>query len=341
MRDILFDDGRGLYCPAADVHIDPWKPVSRAVVTHAHSDHLTRGCGAYLVSHRSRHVTAARLEDGASVQTLPFGRALNVGGATISLHPASHILGSSQVRVSVGGERWVVTGDFKVARDATTEPFELVPCDTLITESTFALPVYRWEDDAVTSRYMLEWWAHCQHAGRVPVLFAYALGKAQRVLSLLDPPLGPIFVHGAIHRLCAAYAATGVRLPAVQHASLFDKSNPEHRRGIVLGTPGMRTSPWLRRFGPVSTAFASGWMRARGRRRARSLDRGFVLSDHADWDGLTNTIRASGARRVLVTHGYVDVLTRWARERGLDAAPLRAPYAGGDPDGDPDSETDA
>ncbi|MDX1418386.1 MAG: ligase-associated DNA damage response exonuclease [Rubricoccaceae bacterium] len=328
MDPLLSVDPCGLYCAAGDFHVDPWRPVPRAVVTHAHGDHLTRGCGRYLVAHDGRTVTAVRLGSDARIQTAPYGETLSINGVTVSLHPAGHILGSAQVRIEHAGHVAVVTGDFKAAPGATAAAFEPVPCHTLVPESTFALPIYRWPDEALVAADIAAWWDDARQRGRTAVLFAYALGKAQRLLALLPDPLpGPVFTHGAVERLTEAYRHAGVHLPRTHHASSYRADNPDHAGALVVAPPSTRASPWLRRFGDVTTAFASGWMRVRGTRRRRAVDRGFVLSDHADWPGLLRAIEATGAERVLPTHGYTEVLARWCRECGLDAEPLPTAYA--------------
>lgn len=340
MPDLLTLTDRGLYCAAGDFHVDPWRPVARAVVTHAHGDHLTRGCRRYLVAEAGRHVTAARLDSGARLQTLPYGENLRVGDVTVSFHPAGHIRGSAQVRVADAGGTWVVTGDFKTDPDPTCAPFELVPCDVLVPESTFALPVYRWPDTEAVAAEMRAWWADNAAQGRPSIVFAYSLGKAQRVLAAVAPdPPGPLFAHGAVVRMTDAYRASGADLPPLTHALRFDRADPDHRRGLVVAPPGMRSSPWMRRFPGAATAFASGWMRLRGPRRRRAVDRGFVLSDHADWTGLTRTVLDSGAARVLPTHGYTGVLARWATDQGLAATPLQTAFTAG-PEADPDAGLD-
>lgn len=325
----------GLFCPSAGVFIDPWKPVERAVVTHAHSDHAVAGCGSYLCSDDGEGVLRERVGAGASVQTLAPGRTLTLGGADLSLHPAGHILGSSQVRVRdrSSGETWVVTGDYKTAPDRTCRPFEPIACDVLITESTFGLPVYVWPEQDRVFEEINAWWRSNRAQARTSVIFAYALGKAQRVLSGLDASIGPIVVHGAVAKFNRAYARAGVALPAWGMVS--DEGGPEVRGcGLVIAPPSAAGTTWLRRFstgpaeGGVAAAFASGWMRVRGSRRRRSVDRGFVLSDHADWPGLHAAIAASGASRVGVTHGSVGPMVRWLRERGVDAFAVPTRFTG-------------
>jgi putative mRNA 3-end processing factor len=315
----------GLYCPPGDFHIDPWRPVQRAVVTHAHSDHARPGSARYFAAAPGVGLLGLRLDPGAEIAALAYGEPVELGEARVSLHPAGHILGSAQVRIEQRGRVVVVGGDHKlVADDPTCAAFEPLQCDLFVSEATFALPIYRWPPSAEVFAEIHAWWRENQSAGRTSVLFAYAVGKAQRLLAGLDPSYGPIGAHGAIRRFLPAYAAAGVRLPAVIPAT--EQSKALRGMGLVLAPPSSADSPWLRKFGRVSTAFASGWMQIRGTRRRRNLDRGFVLSDHADFAGLLETIRRTGARRVAVTHGYTSPFARLLRERGLDAAEVRTRF---------------
>ena len=314
----------GLYCPAGDFYIDPWRPVERAVVTHAHGDHARTGHTHYLAAAPSAHVLRARLGD-ISLQTVQYGESTDFTGTKVSLHPAGHVLGSAQVRIEHRGRVWVASGDYKVEADPTCASFEPLRCDTFITESTFGLPVYRWPPSTEVFDDINRWWAGNVAAGRASVLFCYAFGKAQRILAGIDPTIGPLLVHGAVEPLNRAYRASGVALPTTQLVSdVTDKD--ALRRALVLAPPSAQGTPWLKRFGDYSDAFASGWMRLRGTRRRRALDRGFVLSDHADWPGLMQAIGATGAARFIVTHGQVPVMVRWLREQGLEAEAFRTEF---------------
>lgn len=317
----------GLYCSAGDFYIDPWRAVDFAVTTHAHSDHARAGSRHYLTADPGRWILQERLGPDANIESMPYGQRLTRNGVTISLHPAGHILGSSQVRVEHRGEVWVVSGDYKVEAEPTCAPFELVPCNTFITESTFGLPIYRWRPQAEVFHDINTWWSANQAAGRTSVLFAYSLGKAQRLLAGVNDALGPIFVHGGVAKLLPHYAAAGVRLPEAQPISA-ESVRAAGGRGLVIAPSSVEATTWLRKFGEVSTAFASGWMQIRGNRRRRALDRGFVLSDHADWNGLLSSIRATGAERVRVTHGYIAPMVRWLRENGWEADALATRFQG-------------
>lgn len=313
---------RGLYCAAGDFYIDPWLPVPRAVITHAHADHARPGSQRYLTTPTGAAMLRMRVDTGnsnARILAHPFGEALNVNGVHISLHPAGHILGSAQVRVEHQGEVWVVSGDYKTEADSTCEPFELVPCHTFISESTFGLPIYRWRPQAEIFNEINQWWLQNQAQGRTSILFAYSVGKAQRILAGLDENTGTILTHGAVQRFVHAYRRAGIAQPNTQYA---DTNAARLHRGqaLVIAPPSAASSAgWLRKFGPTSLAFASGWMQIRGARRRRAMDRGFVLSDHADWEGLLSTIYATEAQRVGVTHGYTSVMVRYLQERGLEA----------------------
>ncbi|GAB4038803.1 MAG: ligase-associated DNA damage response exonuclease [Rubrivivax sp.] len=325
MPDLVVERPEGLYCPAGDFHIDPWRPVPRAVITHAHADHARRGHGAYLAHRDSAGVLRARLGEIA-LQALDYGEAVSINGVRISLHPAGHVLGSAQVRLEHRGEVWVVSGDYFVsgAGDAnpTTPPFEPQRCHCFVTESTFGLPVYRWRPQAEVLAEVNAWWRANAEAGRSSLLLAYSFGKAQRLLAGVDPSIGPIAVHGTVASVNEAYRAAGVALPAT--VALDTLADP--RRALVIAPPSVRGSAWARRLGDGSDAFASGWMQLRGARRRQGLDRGFVLSDHADWPGLQQAIAATGASRVIVTHGYEAVMVRWLQQQGLEAGSFRTEY---------------
>jgi putative mRNA 3-end processing factor len=319
---------RGLFCPAGDFYIDPWSPVERAVVTHAHSDHARWGSGAYLGSREGERVMRVRLGAEARIRAAEFGEAVEVGGVRVSLHPAGHILGSAQVRVEHRGEVWVVSGDYKTEPDSTCTPFEPVRCHTFVTESTFGLPIYRWQPQSEVFGEIEDWWGRNRDAGRASVLYGYALGKAQRLLAgLLGREQGPILTHGAVERLNREYRESGIALPDTTYAGA-SVGRADASGALVIAPPSAAGTTWLRRFGSLSSAFASGWMRVRGARRRRGVDRGFVLSDHVDWPALLHAVEATGAERVWVTHGYREPLVRLLRERGLDAEPIASRWEG-------------
>jgi putative mRNA 3-end processing factor len=331
----------GLYCPPGDFYIDPWRPVDRAVITHAHGDHARPGHAHYLAAAPGEGVLRTRLGPIA-LQTLAYGETIAHHGVRLSLHPAGHVLGSAQVRLEHRGRVWVASGDYKVMTgghgeiDPTCPPFEPIRCDVFITESTFGLPIYRWQPQREIFAGIDDGWRANAASGRASVLFCYAFGKAQRILAGVDADIGPIFCHGAVEPLNRAYREAGVRLPPTTPVSeVTDRSL--FARGLVLAPPSAAGSPWMKRFGEYGDAFASGWMQLRGARRRRALDRGFVLSDHADWPGLHAAIAATGAARVIVTHGQVPVMVRWLCENGLDAEAFETEF-GDEGDGGPDAE---
>jgi putative mRNA 3-end processing factor len=317
---------RGLYCEAGDFHIDPWAAVDRAVVTHAHGDHVAWGCRAYLTASPGVGILRRRLEPEARIRGAAYGATVDVNGVRVSLHPAGHILGSAQVRVEHRGEVWVVSGDYKTDPDPTCTPFETVRCHTFVTECTFGLPVYRWRETRAVFDDIHAWWRANQAAAKASLLYGYALGKAQRLIAGLDPAVGPILTHGAVERMTAAYREAGVVLPPTTYVATSDRAT--WKRAIVIAPPSVDGSTWARRFGAQSTAFASGWMAIRGTRRRRAVDRGFAISDHVDWPSLLAAIDATGAERVWATHGYTGVLVRWLRERGVEAQAIETRYEG-------------
>lgn len=319
----------GLYCQVGDFYIDPWRPVERALITHGHSDHARPGSRAYLAHSHCQGILRLRLGEDATIETTEYGRKINIGGVTVSFHPAGHILGSAQIRLEYGSRVWVVSGDYKTQSDPTCEPIEVIACDTFITESTFALPIYKFPEPELVYGQINEWWQANKEAGKISMLFAYSLGKAQRLMAGLAD-IGPIYCHGAVEAINQIYRGCGVKLPATNYLNV-DKKELAAQGALILAPPNTQDSVWARKFAPLSEAFASGWMAVRGSRRRRALDRGFVMSDHADWGGLLSVIKASGAQRVLVTHGFSPPLIRYLGEEGLAAANLETAYGGQEP----------
>lgn len=324
---LTFTD-KGIYCPAGDFFIDPWRPVERALITHAHADHARAGHLRYLASMQSGPVLLHRLGD-ISLETSPFGlrNQIRIGDAGVSFHPAGHVPGSAQIRIEVKGEVWVVSGDYKVNPDGLSEPFEPVPCDVFVSESTFGLPVFRWREQSEIANQINTWWQSSVKEGKTPLLGAYSLGKAQRLLSMLDTSIGPILTHGAVENTTQVLRSQGYALPDTVPISP-DTRIQNHPGAILLATPSAIGSAWARRFGPVSTALASGWMQLRGIRRRRAADRGFVISDHADWDGLNTAIEATSAEKIFVTHGYSEIFARWLNEQGYAAQVVPTEFEG-------------
>lgn len=329
-NDLIRATDTGLVCDAGNFVIDPWKETHTALITHAHADHARPVAKVYYASESSVPLLKKRLGNDQDIRGVAFGKALSFGNTTVSFHPAGHVLGSAQIRVEHNDSVWVFTGDFKRDHDPSCEAFELVPCNTFITEATFALPVYRWQPGAVVAAEIWHWWQAMHEAQRPAVLFAYSLGKAQRVLSELTAFTDrTVYLHGAVDSLTDIYRAAGISMLPTQAVDLADKSI-DYRGQLIIAPPGASGSSWMRRFPKASTGFCSGWMRVRGNRRRRGYERGFVLSDHADWPGLINTIEQTGASRVLTTHGQSSALVRLLCERGIDAAELETQYSDDD-----------
>lgn len=324
---LVIPTDEGLYCPAGNFHIDPWRPVATAVITHAHADHARSGHQQYYAQHLSVPILRHRLGEH-EFTGLEYGEQRRFGPITLSLHSAGHVLGSAQVRVAHDdGRVWVVSGDYKRDADPTCAPFEVVPCDTLITEATFALPCYRWPPVEEVGQQMWDWWSG--NPNRPCILFTYAFGKAQRVLAALAAHTDrTVYLHGAMVALTELYREADVAMLPTQPVSELPREETFNGQ-LILAPPSAAGSPWMRRFKNASTGFASGWMRIRGNRRRRGYDQGFELSDHADWPALLNTIRDCGATTVLTTHGRSDDLVRYLREhQGIDARALTTLYGG-------------
>ena len=319
---VLQRHSQGLYCPAADAWIDPQRPVPRALITHAHADHARAGCGEYWAIDQSEGVLRQRLGQKIKLHSKVYGEEFRLGDAILSLHSAGHVLGSAQIRIEVQGEVWLVTGDYKRCEDPSCEPFESVKCDVLITESTFGLPIYRWESGQDVAKEIYEWWN--LETGHPSILFCYAFGKAQRVLAELKS-IGvheEILLHGAVETITKHYRKADIEMCPTRPVSELERKDPLKGR-LIIAPPSAFRSAWMRRFKEPQTAFASGWMAVRGARRRGGYERGFVLSDHADWKGLMLTIKQSEAKKIYVTHGQDDTVARYLNEtEGLDAVPL-------------------
>jgi putative mRNA 3-end processing factor len=326
---MLQETAAGLYCPEGDFHIDPWQPVPRAVITHAHGDHARPGGDAYLCAAPCAPLLTRRFGPSARVESVSYGETVTLGSTRVSLHPAGHILGSAQIRVEGAGGVWVVSGDYKRAADPTCAPFEAVPCDTFVSESTFGLPIYRWDPAAVVVREIVEWWHANRGDGIASVLFCYTIGKAQRLLAELAALTdAPALVHGMMRSTIDVYRQS-IDVPMLPVETLVDRPRGASLAGaLVLAPLSARGTPWMRRLGDFSDGFVSGLMRVRGVRRQRAFDRGFVLSDHADWPDLMTTIAETGASRVLATHGHAEALARYLRSRGMESGILRTAWEG-------------
>ena len=321
---------QGLYCPAGDFYIDPWRQVERAVVTHAHADHARTGHLHYLASQRGTGVLRARL-GRIDVTGLAWGETLVIGAARVSLHPAGHILGAAQVRIEVDGQVWVVAGDYFLSTQGDLNPtcdaFEPVRCDCFVTEATFGSPIYHWPRHADVFDDLNRWWQANAAAGEASVVGAYSLGKTQHVLAGLGTDAGPIYVHPAAEAINAAHLAEGVRLPATRPWRELEDARA--LRGAIIVAPPSANASWRwQRAVRVREAFASGWMQQHGARHRAGLDRGFVLSDHADWPGLLAAVGATGCARVIVTHGDEAVLVRALSDQGLQCGTFKTAFGG-------------
>lgn len=325
--DLVVSRPEGLYCPPGDFYIDPWRKVHRAIITHAHADHARAGHQHYLCATPGARVLQSRL-GALNLDTLDYGQTLVHRGVTVSLHPAGHVLGSCQVRLEYRGEVWVISGDYKTQPDPTCIPFEPVRCHTFITESTFGLPVYRWRNPVDVFADINQWWAANAAEGKASVLYGYSFGKAQRIVAGVDASIGPIVCHSAAQALNVAYTESGVALPHTMMVSQVEDP-AVWSRCLAIAPPAAQGAAWMKRFAKgYSDGLASGWMQLRGSRRRANVDRGFVLSDHADWPGLMSAIGATGAQQVIVTHGYVEPMVRWLSDQGLQARAFQTEYGG-------------
>ncbi|HKK75962.1 MAG TPA: ligase-associated DNA damage response exonuclease [Saprospiraceae bacterium] len=308
---------KGIYCAPADVYIDPWKKVKRALITHGHADHSRWGHSYYLCTKSARPVIRHRLGP-INIETVDYGETRTINGVKFSFHPAGHILGSAQIRAEYKGEVWVASGDYKIEDDGLAEAFVPIKCHGFITESTFGLPVYKWQPQEEVFDEINQWWRENKAQGKVSIISAYSLGKAQRIMQNIDPGIGRIFTHGAVENINEVIRKQGV--PLVETTRVHSKiKKDEYKGGLVIAPPSATGGNWIRKFRPYSVAIASGWMGLRGTRRRRNADRGFVLSDHADWEGLNQAIKDTGCEKVIVTHGYTEVFTKWLREQGYEA----------------------
>jgi len=337
--NLLQVTSNGLHCPQGGFFIDPARPVERALLTHAHADHARPGSRHTLSADPGRQLIEMRLGQESEHEFLPYGEARTVGGVRVSFHPAGHMLGSAQIRLEHRGQVAVVTGDYKLQSDPTCDDWEPVRCNHLVTESTFGLPIYRWPSPDQVFAEINSWWRQSAAAGKCCLLFGYAVGKAQRLLSGLDRSIGPIFTHGAVENGNAAYRRSGVSLPATTAVAEMPKRH-DWRGSLVVAVPSAYGTSWMRRFGVTSTAMASGWMAVRGTRRRRAVDRGFVLSDHVDWNDLLSAVKQSAAEKVWVGHGQTAAVARYLTEAGCDATAMTLEQPGTEEDEAASHETE-
>jgi len=322
---LTFND-KGIYCAQAGIYIDPWQPVDRAIITHAHADHARPGNRRYLCHGDSTALLKLRLGEETTIQSLAYGEEINLNGVRISLHPAGHIIGSAQIRLSYRGEIWVVSGDYKLQNDGISTPFEPIPCHHFVTESTFGLPIFRFPSPSVVEREILEWVENNRQHTINSILIGYSLGKAQRLIEIVAKAGIPIYAHGAIYRVQQRLIENGHQLHPVIYATA-ETMKSQQGPYIVIIPPSALGSTWMKKFTPYETAYCSGWMQLRGARRRRNVNRGFILSDHADWEQLKAAVMATGAENIYVTHGYKNIYAKWLQENfHLKAMEVYAQY---------------
>ena len=307
---------KGIFCERANVYIDPWKPVDYAIITHAHADHSRWGNKFYLSHHLSKPIIQHRLGSDIHIESMEYGEHKTINGVDFSFYPAGHIIGSAQVRVAYKGEVWVASGDYKLEDDGFSTPFEPVRCNTFITECTFGLPVFKWQDQKEVFEEINSWWRKNKAEDKVTILTGYSLGKAQRLIQGIDPSIGRIFTHGAIEKTNEIIRDMGVELNETTYVRPEINKN-EYKGALVIAPPSALGTSWQKKFQPFEVGIASGWMKMRGPRRRRSVDRGFVLSDHADWEGLNTAIKATECEKVIVTHGYTNIFSKWLNDQGI------------------------
>jgi putative mRNA 3-end processing factor len=318
---------KGLYCPPGNFFVDPWKPVQHALITHAHGDHARWGSKNYLSQKDTVPLLKVRLGTYANYQGIDYNSPFDLNGVKVSFHPAGHIIGSAQIRLEYKGEIWVVSGDYKLGDDNISIPFEPVRCHTFISECTFGLPVYKWPTQQEVLDNIHQWWRSNIEKGVTSVIFAYSLGKAQRILNNIDPSIGPVYVHGSIFNLDKAMYDSGLPVKTFPKVDLSDRK-ADYKGALIVAPPSAEGSGWMKRFHPYSTGVASGWMAIRGIKRRHAVDKGFVLSDHADWHELNIAVRETGAENILATHGYTSQFAAWLQECGYNAKVLPTKFEG-------------
>ena len=320
---IEFTD-KGLYCRQGDFYIDPWKPVNRAVITHAHSDHARWGSKYYLCHHFTKPILQLRLGEN-NYESIGWDEPVYINSVRVTLHPAGHIIGSAQVRLEYKDGVWVFTGDFNTEDDGLSTAFEPVKCNNFITQTTFALPIYKWKPQEVLFSGMKDWILNNKLEGKSSVFIAYSLGKAQRILKPLSETGLPIYAHGAVYNVHQTLINSGWKLPLVNRIT-SETTKEELKECIVIAPSSAEGSPWIKKFSPYATGICSGWMQVRGNVRRKNADAGFVISDHADWEGLLSATKATGAEKVYATHGFQSAFSRYLNENGVEAAEVKTNY---------------
>ena len=327
MESLLQFTNKGIYCPEGKFYIDPWRPVKKALITHAHADHSRSGHQHYLAHHHSEKIMRQRLGDDIQIETAEYGKSININGVKASFHPAGHIPGSAQIRLEFKGRIAVVSGDYKLEDDGLSTAFEPVKCHEFVTETTFGLPIYQWKPQVEIFNEINRWWKQNKENEKTSVIFAYALGKAQRIMKNVDSEIGKIYTHGAVENATEALRRTGLQLPETLKIT-NEIPKKDYQGNLVIATPASIGTAWMKKLAPYSTSIASGWMMLRGTRRRKAADRGFVLSDHADWNGLLEAVKLSEAETVYSTHGYSNAFTKYLQEQGLNAISLDTQFEG-------------
>lgn len=325
MYHLLEFTNKGIYCPQADVYIDPWRRTDNAIITHAHGDHIVGGCGHYLTHKHSSSLLRMRLGEQISLRSVEYGETFSIRGVKFSLHPAGHIIGSAQIRVEYNGQVWVVSGDYKLQNDSFCAPFEPVKCNVFITESTFGLPVYQWQPQQIIMDEIAGWIAENIAAGRTSVLMGYSIGKMQRLLVNLPIDGNIVYAHSAIYNVNERLRDAGFSLPKTERV----KSNisKEILKGtLVLAPPGVDYSTWLNRLPDFELGYCSGWLATHPAKTKRTLNKGFILSDHADWVELNKAVKETGAETVYVTHGFKTEFVNALIQQGLNAKEIKTMY---------------
>ena len=326
----------GFYCREGGFYIDPWRPVDRAIITHAHSDHARWGSKYYLCHHHTKPLLQQRLGPN-QYQSIEWGETVYMNGVRVSLHPAGHIIGSSQIRIEYNGEVWVISGDYKIENDGLSGEFEPVKCHTFVSESTFGLPIYNWKTQAQIFEDIQSWIRKNQEGGKTSVLIAYSLGKSQRLLPCVSEVTDKIFLHGAVYNIHMALVNAGWKLPEVRRVQP-DTPKEDYKGAVVIAPSSAEGSPWLKRFTPYEIGVCSGWMQVRGNKRRKNADAGFALSDHADWKGLLQAVKATEAEKVYATHGFQFAFSRYLNEQGIEAGEVKTEF-GGEEEGGDDQES--
>ena len=315
---------KGIYCIPGKFYLDPWQPVDLAIITHGHADHARPGMKKYLCHHFTVGILKSRIGADIQVEGIAYNQTIRINGVKISLHPAGHIIGSAQIRMEYKGKVIVFTGDYKLQDDGLSTPFEPVKCHELITESTFGLPIYRWESIGSQNQRLNTWITHNQGYKKTSVFIGYSLGKSQRILNAVKD-MGEIYVHYSIAKLNMAYRDVGINLPPYH---IIDPTTDMKQMDgkIELLPPALLDTQLLQKIPHVAYAICSGWMQIRGARRWRSADAGFAISDHADWNGLLQAVKESEAEKVYVTHGQTASFSKYLNEIGIAAEEVNTDY---------------